>query len=88
LSRLSAGYWTMVAAVTLRAGTRLPALLVRRAGDEWRLVAVGMVFILFVATTPVTVRRARVRGAEPAAECIWAMGIAGLALAGALLWLV
>jgi hypothetical protein len=88
LSRLSAGYWAMVAAVTLRAGTRLPALLVRRAGDEWRLVAVGMVFILFVATTPVTVRRARACGAAAAVDLVWAMGIAGLALVGALLWLV
>jgi hypothetical protein len=88
LSGLVTGYWVMVAVVTLRAGTKLPALLVRRAGHEWQLVAAGVMFALFVATAPATVRRARVRGAAAAAEFVWAMGIVGLALAGMLIWLI
>jgi hypothetical protein len=88
MNRLALGFWVMVVAALLRATRAVPALVAQRPGMLLPLSVAAIVFACYIATAVLTVRRVRAAGPGSAANLIWAMGGAGLALAVAILMLV
>jgi hypothetical protein len=81
---MSVGYWSVAALVVLRAWLIWPSLAVRGAGAA--LAAV--IFVLYLASTALNARRARVEGPSDVVDLIWTQGAAGLVLAAVLLSLI